>query len=248
MKNQHRHRQQTTNERERREQAQQATVIEGTHRVIQPEGCTRQDIAHGHTEHQCRYKTADEQAPVPERAPFGFWTLGAVLEADRTQDQRRQHQEHGQIKAREADRIDKRPCSKDRTTAENEPDLVPFPCGTDRIDDHAAFRVGLGDEGQQGTDTEVKTVGQGKSNQQNADQCPPDHAKRGKIEKQFHLRLSFSARHGGIFAREQCLLFLFVERALFDGTDNQPNLDHGQSTVEQRKADNRGPQLRNRQA
>ena len=70
----------------------------GTQDLVQPEGHTLQQIAEGDAEDQRRNGTAGEQRPVPGRAPLRIVELRAVVEADRPEEQREQHQQHGPCK------------------------------------------------------------------------------------------------------------------------------------------------------
>ncbi|MNO02325.1 hypothetical protein D3C81_2226930 [compost metagenome] len=68
------------------------------------------------------------------------------------------------------------PRRENRAAAEDQPDLVAFPYRADAIDDDPSFQIGAADERQQDTAAQVKTIGQGKAHQQDADQAPPDQA------------------------------------------------------------------------
>ena len=74
----------------------------------------------------------------------GVVQLGAELEADRPQDERQQHHEHGEIEAGEGRRIERRPGGEDRAAAEDEPDLVAFPDRADRVDQRRGARCRSG--------------------------------------------------------------------------------------------------------
>ncbi len=194
VQHQHRHRQQAAQQGEGREQAQQAAFIEAAQVAGQAEGRADEDVADRYAEHQGREEAADEQAPVPHRAPARLGPLGAVFERHRPQYQRGQHQEHRQIEAREADGVDLGPGGEDRRPAHDQPDLVAFPGRADGVDHHATLFILLGDEGQQGADAHVEPVGQGEADQQHAQQSPPDQAEGGVVEGEFHLSFSFNDR------------------------------------------------------
>jgi hypothetical protein len=71
--------------------------------------------------------------------------------------------------------------------------LVAFPDRADRVDRHPAFHIGLSDERQQRPNAEVKPVGQGKSDEQDTQQKPPDNAERVEIDQLMQNHLSYSA-------------------------------------------------------
>jgi hypothetical protein len=128
-------------------------------------------------------RTADEQRPVPVPSPGSALALGPVFEADRPQNQREQHQEHRQVEAGKAQRIERRPGREDRAAAQDEPDLIAFPDRADGIDRDAPLDVGLGRERQQRADAHVEAVGDGEADQEDTEQHPPDQAQRGVVEQ-----------------------------------------------------------------
>ena len=180
---QHGERHQPAIERQRIEQAEQIALIDRPQIVGEMERHALQRIADRHAEDQRRHGAADEQRPVPVAPPGRALALGAVFEADRPQDEREQHQEHGEVEAGEAQRIERRPGGEDRAAAEDEPDLVAFPDRADGVDHHAPFPVGLADEGQQRADPHVEAVGDREADEQHAKQDPPDQAQRGVGEE-----------------------------------------------------------------
>jgi hypothetical protein len=141
------------------------------------------DVAHRHAEHQCRHEPAHEQGPVPDRAPGGIFDLAAELEAHRTQDQRQQDQQHGQIEAGEADRVENRERGKDRAAAGDQPHLIALPDRADHVEGQTALGVGAGHGGQQRAHAQVKAVGDGEADQQDAQQQPPDQAQGVVVER-----------------------------------------------------------------
>ena len=109
--------------------------------------------------------------------------LAAVLEAHRTQDERAEHDEHGEIEAGEGHGIDHRPGGENGAGAEDQPHLIAFPDRSDRVDGDAALTIGAGDEGQQDADAEIETVHDGKADEQHAEQQPPDDTQGRIIEE-----------------------------------------------------------------
>ncbi|MNZ91338.1 hypothetical protein D3C78_1103170 [compost metagenome] len=77
---------------------QRRAVVENPEVVIEVEGNALQHIADRHAEDQRGNEAADKERPVPAGAPCGAFTLGAIFETDRTQDQRKQGGEHRQVK------------------------------------------------------------------------------------------------------------------------------------------------------
>ena len=187
MHDQHRQRHNSAEQREGPQQPEEL-AIEGAvvhrHQVLgQVEGHAQQHIAHRHTEEQRRGRAADEERPIPAAAPARALALGTVLEAYRAQDQRSEDGEHREVEAREADRVERRPSGEDRAAAEDEPDLVALPDGSDGVDHHAALDVGLADERQQRADPHVKAVGEREADQQHPEQRPPDQAENFETDK-----------------------------------------------------------------
>jgi len=178
------------------EQAEQGSLVEGTQIAIEAEGNAGQHIADRDAEHQRGHEAADEQRPVPARAPRRVGLLGAIFEAHGPQDERGENEEHREVEAGEADRIDERPCREDRAAAEDEPDLVSLPCRADRVDDHAAFSIGLRDEGEEGGGAEIEPVRQGEADQQDAHQQPPDQPERFIVDGRCHDLSPYSAGMG----------------------------------------------------
>ncbi len=176
MRNQHEERHQSAIQRQRIEQAEQRAFVDRPQIVGEMEGHALQRVADRDPEDQCRNRTADEQRPVPVPAPRDTLALGTIFEADRTQDQREQHQEHGEVKAGKAQRIQRRPGGEDGAAAQNEPDLVAFPYRADSIDGDAPLGIVLRHKGQQRADTHVEAIGRGKADEQDAEQQPPDQA------------------------------------------------------------------------
>ncbi|HOT81487.1 MAG TPA: hypothetical protein PKY13_15950, partial [Microthrixaceae bacterium] len=86
-----------------------------------------QQVAEGDAEDQRRHGAADEEAPVPRRAPARILDLAAVIEADRAEEERPQHGEHRPVEAGEGRRINQRPGGEDGTAAGDEPHLVAVP-------------------------------------------------------------------------------------------------------------------------
>ena len=193
VEHQHGDRQQPSEQRERMEQADQRAFVERAQIAIEAEGNACQHIADRDAEHQRGHEPAHEQRPVPAAPPCRIGPLGAIFEADRPQDQRRQHKEHGQIEAREADRIDKRPGRKYRAAAENEPNLVALPGRADRVDHHAPLFIGLANERQQRCHAKIEPVGERKADEQHAHQEPPDDAQGFVVDRGNHGGIPYSA-------------------------------------------------------
>ena len=69
MHDQHGDREQAAEQRERIEQAEERALVEDAQVVVEPEGHALQHIADSDAEDQRRHEAADEQRPVPGRAP-----------------------------------------------------------------------------------------------------------------------------------------------------------------------------------
>ena len=159
---------------ERIEQLPEAAGVVRHQRVFEVKRHTLQKVAEGHAEDERRYRTADEQTPVPGAAPGRVVDLAAVVEADRAEEQRPQHGQHGPVEAAERGRVHQRPGGEDRTAAGDEPHLVAVPVRADGVDDDATFFVVAPGEGQQRAHAHVVAVHDGEADQQHADQQPPD--------------------------------------------------------------------------
>ena len=183
MHQQHRHAHQPAQQRERRQQAEQAAFVVHPQGVVEVERHAQQHVAHGHAEHQRRHQAAGEQRPVPYRPPARIGHLAAELETDRPQDQRHQDQEHRDVEAREADRIQRRERREDRAAAQDQPDLVAFPHRPDDVQHDAPLLVGAGHRGQQRGHPQVEAVHHREADQQDAQQQPPDQPQRGVVER-----------------------------------------------------------------
>ncbi len=192
---QHRHRNQTAQNAERIEQLEQpAALVQHAQVAIDAERHALQNVAERHAEHQRRHEAAGKQRVIPERAPACILDLVAELEADRPQDQGRQHQEHGDVEARKRRRINRRERGEDGAAAGDQPHLVAVPDRPDRVDRHAPLAVVARHERQQGRDAEIEAVHDGEADQQHAEEQPPDYAKDFIVDGNVHDDVSFTAQ------------------------------------------------------
>ncbi|MGF6370972.1 hypothetical protein OKW40_003722 [Paraburkholderia sp. RAU6.4a] len=99
VRGQHRHADESRQQRERIEQAEEAAVIGDAQIGIERERHALQQIAERDTEHQRRHEAADKEAPVPRVAPARILALAAIVEADRAEEQREQHEQHREVEA-----------------------------------------------------------------------------------------------------------------------------------------------------
>jgi hypothetical protein len=125
------------------------------------------------------------RAPIPAARQLGQRPL-AIVEADRPKEQREQREDQGNVEAGECGRIDQRPRGERRATRGDEPYLVAFPRGADRVEQHPSLDVGPADERQQHPDTQIKAVEHRKAYQQQAHEQPPDKLQRCVIEEEDH--------------------------------------------------------------
>ena len=193
MGDQHGHGQQAANQGEGGEQAKEAACVGGAQIAIQLEGHALEDISDRHTKDQGGRKPSHKKGPVPRRTPGLRGTLGPVLESYRTQDQRRQDSEHGQVEPGKAHRINEGPGREDGATPEDEPDLVAFPGRPDGVDHHPPLAIIPRHKGQKGGDAKVKTVSERKADQQDAHQAPPDDPQGLIVERDMHDFYPYSA-------------------------------------------------------
>ena len=174
--------------------------------------------------------------PIVEPLLVTLFNLGTILKRDRAEDQRQQHQQHGPVETTERCRIDSGPCGKDGTTGSDQPHLVAIPVGGNGVDNNATLGIGFADIGQQACCTQIVTIGDGKADQHNADQRPPDKLENLRKRLTIPLWLSPSVRaHGGI---ANALLLKMVTTSLQAAWSHsgvfhhQVDLDHGKDAVE----------------
>ena len=172
----HRKTHQPAQQREGIEQRQQRDLAVHAHHGIEAERHALEQVSERHAEDQRRHHAARKQRPVPEAAPVSVLQLAAEFESRRPQDQRRQHQEHGQIEAGETRGIEHRPGGEDGAAAQDEPHLIAFPHRPHGVEHHAALLVGASDERQQRRDSQIESVHHRETDQQYAHERPPDEA------------------------------------------------------------------------
>jgi hypothetical protein len=115
-------------QRERIEQRPEAASVGRHHQVVEVERHAQQQVAEGHTEDDRRHRPADEEAPVPGAAPGRVLDFGAVVEADRAEEQRPQGGHHRPVETREGGGVDQRPGGENSPPAVmNQVLLVPIP-------------------------------------------------------------------------------------------------------------------------
>lgn len=85
-------------------------------------------LPNANPEYQGRHRAANEQSPVPEMTPARI-AFCCGVEGSSAQNQGEQGQDQGDEKAGKRRSVNRRPCGKDRTTTEDEPDLTLLPSG-----------------------------------------------------------------------------------------------------------------------
>ncbi len=183
MHRQHRSANQPAQQRPRIEQPDQSAFVSDAQAVVEMEWDAQEQIAERDAKDQRRNNARDKKCPVPHAPPAGGFKLAAERKRHRPQNQRCQHQKHGEIKARKRHRVERRPSGKSGTAAEDEPDLIAFPDRADRIEQHAFFDIGAGDKRLQQGGAEVKAVHHRKTDQQHAEKRPPDQAQNCVIDR-----------------------------------------------------------------
>ena len=178
MHRQHADADQSAQDAERIQQVEERSFVERPQGFIETKRHSLQNVAERHAEHQRRHEAGDEQRPVPHVAPARIDQFVAERESHRSQDQRRQHQEHGDVETGERHGIEWRPRRKDGPAAEDEPHLVALPDRFDGFKESAAFFVGPAQEAKQHADAEIEAVSDCETGQQHAQQCPPDHSQQ----------------------------------------------------------------------
>jgi hypothetical protein len=93
---------------------------------------------------------------------------------NRTQDQRGEHQEHGDVEAGERGGVDRRPSREHRAAAEDQPDLIALPDRPDGVDGDAPLDVLTCHIRQQHRHSQVEAVHDGEADQEHAEKQPPD--------------------------------------------------------------------------
>lgn len=146
---------QTAEDGKRIEKGPEGAGIETSQMIVEVERYTFEQVTEGDAADHRRNKAADEKEPVPGISPSLVGDLTSVVEADRTEEEREQNQQHGPVEAGEGCCVDQRPSGKDGTAAGNEPNLVAVPVRSDRIDHDTAFVVILTDERQKRSDAHI---------------------------------------------------------------------------------------------
>src|SRR5260221_1804798 len=158
------------------EQAEEAALVDWPQVLGEVEGHALQQIAEGDAEDQRRDEAADEECPVTGVAPARPRPLVAEGEADRAQDERSEHDEHGEVEAGECRGVEQRPGREGGTGAEDQPDLMAFPMRLDALQHLPSLAVAARRVAQQHAGAEIVAVGDGEADEQYAEQRPPDEA------------------------------------------------------------------------
>src|SRR5206468_12902158 len=127
----------TCDERERVQETDERSRVERAVGGVEMKRNADEQVAEGDPEHQRGHEAGDENPPVPRIAPARIGDLAAIVEAHRTQEKRKEDHDQCDIEARERRRVDERPRGERRSTRGDEPYLVAFPRGADRIEDDA---------------------------------------------------------------------------------------------------------------
>ena len=159
----HSDRDQTAENGKRIEKGPEGTGIETSQMIVEAERYAFEQITECNTADNRRNKAADEEEPVPGVSPSLIGNLASVVEADRTEEECKQYQQHGPVETGEGCCVDQRPSGKDGTAAGDEPNLVAVPMRSDRIDHDTAFVVVLTDERQKRSDAHILTVHDGET-------------------------------------------------------------------------------------
>ena len=110
----------------------------------------------------------------PDTAPPGALALLAPLERDDADDQEEQEQQEREVEAGEHRRVPGRERRERRSGGDDEPDLVPVPDGTDRLEHRAALGFVSREERQQHADAEVEALEQEVAAPEDDDQDEPE--------------------------------------------------------------------------
>ena len=201
MQNQHRHGHQTGQQRERVEQRKQRDVESAA------AGRCRSRTARPRTDCRKRRRrpaparSRRRTAPSPKScASVGSASLLRNLKPTGRRISASQHQEHRQIEARKASRIERRPSRENRAAAQDQPDLIALPHRADGVDRRPGARYRCAPtKGSRMRRAEIEAVHDRKPDQQNAEQRPPDDAQHFVIASWStppRMRASGSARLG----------------------------------------------------
>ncbi|CGW62102.1 Uncharacterised protein [Salmonella enterica subsp. enterica serovar Typhi] len=154
----------TRQQTKRVQQLEEVTGIVQTQILIHMERYALQQVAKGHANHQRRHKATDEHAPVPHVAPARVFNLGTVIKTDRTEEQRRQHQDHRHIETGERRGVNHRPGSKQRAARGDQPHLVTVPVRGDRVNHNSTFGIVTTEETGEHPHPHVEPIGDGETN------------------------------------------------------------------------------------
>ncbi|AAN79286.1 Hypothetical protein c0813 [Escherichia coli CFT073] len=164
LSNDHPYAHHTCQQAERVKQLEEVTGVVQTQIFINVEWYALQQVTERYTNHQRRNEATNEDAPVPHVTPAGFFNLGAVVKTDRTEEQRRQHEDHRHIEAGERSGIDHRPGSKQCAACGDQPNLVTVPVWCDGVNHNSTLGVVTTEETGEHAHPHVETVSDCKTN------------------------------------------------------------------------------------
>ena len=100
----------------------------------------------------------DGEDRVPAAAPLLLRAFVAVLDRDAADDEADEHEEEGEIEAREERRVPAGERRERRAAGDEQPHLVAVPDRADRADERPALADVTADEGQEHADAEVEPL------------------------------------------------------------------------------------------
>ncbi|ABV13524.1 hypothetical protein CKO_02407 [Citrobacter koseri ATCC BAA-895] len=164
----------TCQQAKRVQQLEEVTGVVQTQILVDMERYALQQVAKRHADNQRRHKAPHEDAPVPHVAPAGVFNLGTVVKTDRTEEQGRQHEDHRHIETGKRRSVNHRPGGEQRATGGDQPHLVTVPVRGDGVDHNSTLGVVTTEETGEHAHPHVEAIGNRKTDQQNANQQPPD--------------------------------------------------------------------------
>ena len=174
MQHHHHHRQRGAQQGEGVEQAQVAAGVAGTHELIDFQRHALQQVAEDQPEEGGGDQAAGDDAAVPPATPLGVLELGAIVKAQRAEEQREQDGQHREIEAGEHGAVDHRPHREHRTDGRDQPHLIAIPVRGQSVDHHAALAVIAADQRHQHRRAHVHAIGDDEADQQQPYRHPPE--------------------------------------------------------------------------
>ena len=144
------------------------------------QGNTTGEIAHGHADQQRGKQAADTKSNIPRLTPDPPRLLASEFNGHCAEDQGHEQQHEGIVKTGEDRGVRSWKCGKEGTSSGHQPDLISIPDRSDGVEKHPAILI-LFDEEMKDSHAKIKSVKDGISREEYADEEEPDGIKIGKL-------------------------------------------------------------------